>query len=291
MNNRALRADLVLLLVTLIWGLTFPLVTESVRYVSPYLFVSLRFGCAAVILFFLVLSKVKKTTPALLLSGLGLGVLNAGVYLLQSKGMQTVDADTAAFLAAAGIIFVPFISRCFGLAQVKTVEYFGVLLCLWGLYLLTGADLSRFHQGELLILAATLFWALSICFLQKVTPKIKQLDLLAFYQILFTLPVAVPLTLLTKQSASFPPLVIISILYTGILATALVFLLQVRFQKDTTATHAAIIYTLEPVLASFFAIYINHEALSWRVVSGGGVIILSIFLIEVLPRLKLLRLF
>lgn len=281
--TRSLRADFFLLVVTLIWGATFPLITEAVHYMSPFLFVTLRFSCAAIFLLFWVFKSLGKTTPPLLMAGIMLGILNAAVYLFQTFGMQTVDADTSAFVAAAGIIWVPFISYFMKLARVKWVEYLGVAVCILGLYILTGADLDKLNAGELWIVLANIFWALGVCYLQKVTPKIKELNLLAFYQIVFTLPFAVSMTAFNSHIVNLAPIVIIAIIYSGILATGVVFLLQVRYQKETTATHAAIIYSLEPVFASFLAIYINNQALTFRIIAGGGIVLASIILIEVVP--------
>lgn len=283
--TRSLRADFFLIVVTFLWGATFPLVTEAVRYMSPFLFVTLRFSCAAVFLLFWVFRKLGKTTPQLLMAGIILGFLNAAVYLFQTFGMQSIDADTAAFVAASGVIFVPFISALIGLAKVRVIEYVGTFVCFIGLYVLTGANLDHLNEGEFWILCASFFWAIWVCYLQKISPKIKEFNLLAFYQIVFTLPLTVALTGIDSHVSSWPPILWITLFYTGILATALVFILQIRYQKETTVTHAAIIYSLEPVLASFFAIYINHEPLTWRIIAGGSIVLFSIILIEIIPTL------
>ncbi len=287
--NNTLRADLFLLLVALIWGATFPLVKASLPFISSSLFVALRFSFAGVFFLFLLLPKLKKTSPYVLWAGLILGLLNAMLYLSQTFGMRHVDADTSAFIAAVGVVFVPFLSPLFGLAKVKPIEVVGSLVCVIGLYILTGANFKGLTIDELWILLASVAWATSVCYLQHAAPRIKELNLLAFYQVVFLLPMAFIAAALEHTAPSVPvfkPIVIFSLLYTGILATAVVFLIQVRFQKDTTATHAAIIYSLEPVLASFIAIYVNNEALTRRVVGGGAIILASILLIELVPRLR-----
>jgi drug/metabolite transporter (DMT)-like permease len=285
-NKKALKADFFLLIVALIWGATFPLVTAALQSISPYLLVTFRFGFAALFLLIWVFPKLQQTNTQVLFAGIVLGCLNAGVYLLQTTGMRHVDADTAAFIASMGVVFVPFISPFLKLAKVKRIEIMGTLICLIGLYVLTGADLKHFTFDEFLILLAGFFWACSVCYVQKVTPKIKQLDLLAFYQIVFILPAAAALSTIDYHLGPISPILVITILYTSLLATVAVFLIQVRYQKETTATHAAIIYSLEPVLASFIAIYVNNEPLSHRVIYGGGIILLSILLIELIPQLK-----
>ncbi len=282
--NKKLRADLFLLLATLIWGATFPLVTAALPFMDPFLFVLIRFVIAGLFFLIWIFPKFKYTDKKVLWAGLILGLLNAIAYLGQTFGMQTVDADTSAFIATTGVVLVPFIAPILGLARVKKIEVLGSFLCLWGLYVLTGAHLQDLSTGQFWILFSTLGWAGGVCYLQRVAPKIKEGALLAFYQIVFLIPVALILSGIHSEIPHFQPILIFALLYTGILATAVVFLIQVRYQKETTATHAAIIYSLEPVLASLIAMYVNHEALTARVVKGGGIILLSILLIELMPR-------
>ena len=281
--QRSLQADFFLLVVTLIWGATFPLISEALKFMSPFLFVTLRFSCAGVFLLFWIYKRLGNTSAPLLMAGIILGLINAAVYLFQTFGMQTVDPDTSAFVAAAGVVFVPFISHFMRLAKVKAIEYIGVFICLLGLYVLTGADLRHLHAGEFWILLAALFWDIGVCYLQKVSPKIKELNLLAFYQIVFTIPLSAVMTASDSHVIIWSPIVWIAIIYSGILATGVVFLLQVRYQQQTTASHAAIIYSLEPVLASILAIYINHQALTAEIILGGAIILFSIVLIEIMP--------
>jgi drug/metabolite transporter (DMT)-like permease len=112
---------------------------------------------------------------------------------------------------------------------------------------------------------------------------------LAFYQTAFVLPFAFICSAVHYQMPIFTPMVTFTILYTGILATVVVILIQLRYQKDTTAAHAAIIYTLEPVLASMIAIYVNDLPLSRNIIIGGGIIFMSVLLIELFPRLSLTK--
>ncbi len=281
------RADLLLLLITIIWGATFPLISASLPHIHAFVLVALRFGIASVFFLPFVLIRFKYTNKKVLWAGFILGILNAAIYLLQTFGMRHVNADATAFIAASGVVMVPFMAPFFGLGRVKKNEIVGSVVCLAGLYILTGAHFNYMNSAEGFILLAAVAWAMSICYVQKVTPNIKELKLLAFYQILFLLPFAGGLMACDYQAPVFTPMVIFTILYTGILATAVVFLLQMRYQKDTTATHAAIIYSLEPVFASIIAVYVNHLSFTEPVLVGGGLILLSVLMIELLPKLKL----
>ena len=285
--NKALQADLLLLLVAILWGATFPLVSAALPYMHTYLLVSARFTVAAVFFLPFVFLKLKKTDKRVLIAGLVLGVLNAAVYIFQTLGMRHVDADTAAFIASVGVVFVPFFSALMGLGRVKKIEIVGCLTCVFGLYILTGADFNAFTFDEGLILVAAIAWALGVCYIQYASPRIKETDLLAFYQIVFLLPISFFLSTFNFHMPVLKPIVVFTISYTGILATVVVFVIQVRYQRNTTATHAAIIYSLEPVLASLIAIYVNHLPLTPKVIYGGGIILLSILIIEVFPQIRL----
>lgn len=284
---RSLHADLYLLLIALIWGITFPLITEAIKYMSPFLFVTLYFATGGFFLFYCCLKNIKETDRTVLWAGLVLGALNAAVFILQTTGMKYVDTDTAAFIASTGVIFVPFLSPFFQLAKVKTIEIYGCFICLFGLYVLIGGDFHYINIWELLILLSSICWAASICYVQKITPYIKSFKLLSLYQVIFVLPFSIPFSIMDYKVSSWSPILIFTILFTGILATAITFLIQMRYQKETTATHAVIIFTLEPVLASFISIYINRGPLTSRIIYGGGIILMSILLVELLSNFSI----
>jgi len=71
-----------------------------------------------------------------------------------------------------------------------------------------------------------------------------------------------------------------SVLITSILATAVTFYLQTRFQKDTSSTRAGLIYALEPVFAVIFAYLISHEVLSGQEMIGGVLMLTAILIAE-----------
>jgi drug/metabolite transporter (DMT)-like permease len=73
---------------------------------------------------------------------------------------------------------------------------------------------------------------------------------------------------------------ILSLIYLATVATGLVFFLQMKFQKDSSATKAAIIYTLEPIFASSIAYFAVGESLNTVGIIGAGIIIAGILLSE-----------
>jgi drug/metabolite transporter (DMT)-like permease len=71
-----------------------------------------------------------------------------------------------------------------------------------------------------------------------------------------------------------------AVAYMGLVATALVFLLQSWAQRHTSPTHTALIFALEPVFAALFSWLAYGEALSGRMAAGGLLIVAGIAVSE-----------
>ena len=71
-----------------------------------------------------------------------------------------------------------------------------------------------------------------------------------------------------------------SFVYTALFATVLTTYLQSRFQKETTPTRAAIIYSAEPVISAVLAFFILHELIGYLGILGGFLILGGVLVSE-----------
>jgi drug/metabolite transporter (DMT)-like permease len=69
--------------------------------------------------------------------------------------------------------------------------------------------------------------------------------------------------------------------FLGLVATALVLTLWLLLQPHTTATHAALIFALEPVFAAFFSWLWTGEEVTAAVWAGGAVMMLGVLAAEI----------
>ncbi|MDF2940187.1 MAG: transporter drug/metabolite exporter family [Gammaproteobacteria bacterium] len=279
--ERSFKADFFLLLTTLIWGGTFPLIENAVAYIDPTWFVAIRFLFASLFLLPWIFIDLHRSNRKLLVGGLILGAINASSFILQTMGLKTVDAPTTAFITSTYVIMVPFLLPLFKLGKAKKLDILCSMICLGGLYALTNSHWTHLSAGEILVLACAVFTALGIVYLQKISRSGENLPLLAFYQILFVVPIAGAFAV--KASPQLPVLnhtVIFALLYCSLFATAIALFLQTTFQRQTSATHAAIIYSLEPIFASLFAWAFNDAHIGRNILFGGSLIILSIIMAE-----------
>jgi drug/metabolite transporter (DMT)-like permease len=155
------------------------------------------------------------------------------------------------------------------------------LICLFGLYILTGANLSGLTRGDFWVALCALSTAFSIILIQRVTKNISDILLFTFLQIVFT----VPCCLVThpdifNKSILNNYFVVGSIVFCALFATAIALLIQAKFQKYTTEFKAALIFTTEPVFATAFSCLFFGEIINFHIVAGGVFILLSILLSE-----------
>jgi len=75
-----------------------------------------------------------------------------------------------------------------------------------------------------------------------------------------------------------------SIVYMALVAGALAMLGQTWAQSQLDSTRSAIIMSMEPVFAAFFAVLLGGESVTWRMLVGGPMVIAAMLLVELVPR-------
>ncbi|MBX9705128.1 MAG: DMT family transporter [Gammaproteobacteria bacterium] len=278
-------ANLMLVGVTAMWGLTFPLIHSALSDINPGLFVVLRLSVAALVIVPFVCFRLTKVNTVLLLGCLALALLNTGTYLFQTQGLLTVPASRSAFITGLSVVmvplFMPFFRQFFPSTKPDLIAYISVAVCLVGLYILTGANLRQLSIGDLWTFGCAVCYALYIIVMQIMSVRERDFALLCFYQIFFCVPFTLPFAhaMPAAQLLQWP--VITAVVFCAVFATSLSIYLQSRYQRDTTATKTALIFALEPVFATIFAYFLNDSAITLSTLIGGILILLSIVLRDV----------
>jgi drug/metabolite transporter (DMT)-like permease len=275
------RADLALAFIALIWGATFVLVKQALADVSTLLFLGLRFSIAAVALA-LVFRKRAFQGGAALRGGLVAGVFLFIGYFFQTLGLRFTTASVSACITGLMIVMVPILSAAVYKKAPHPSEVLGVGVAAIGMALLT---LRSFHMGagDLLTLVCAAGFAVHLIVVNHYSP-IASFESITFVQIV----VAAGLALSSFWWAETPrirwsPSVLIALVVTGLLATALAFAVMVWAQQYTTATRTALILSLEPVFAWITSYLLAGETLSARASAGAIMILAGILLVELKP--------
>lgn len=283
MQSRNVRADLILLLVAVIWGFGFVAQRVGMDDLGPFGFNGSRFLLGALSLLPLLLvfkAKPGQGDIGKLLKG---GVL-AGLFLfvgasLQQVGLLYTTAGNAGFITGLYIILVPVIALCWG-QKTGLNTWSGALLAVSGLYLLSVNEDFSINYGDMLELIGALFWAGHVLLIGKLSPQMDSLRLSVVQFVvcaLLCLGVSLiwePGTLTTANLVgAWQPIV-----YAGVFSVGIAYTLQVVAQKDAPASHAAIILSLEAAFAALGGWWLLDEHLDGRALTGCGLMLAGMLL-------------
>lgn len=272
MIKKSIFADLSLLFVAFIWGVTFVVVQNAISFLPPNTFNGIRFFMAALLLggwlFLFERNQLKYFNKKLLLAGIVLGIWLFLGYSTQTIGLLYTSSSKAGFITGLSVVLVPLFSFIILRHRLGGNAIFGVALATFGLYLLTMTDISAINKGDVLVFICAVGFAMQIVFTGKYSKffptllltvvQISTVSVLSFIYAFFFENWNMAL----QPSVLFKLEVFAALVITSVFATALAFFIQTNFQKFTTPTRVALIFTMEPVFAAAAGIFINHEQLS-----------------------------
>jgi drug/metabolite transporter (DMT)-like permease len=163
-----------------------------------------------------------------------------------------------------------------------------VLLAMAGLAVLTLDEVSGLGvgYGEALILVAALLYALHIVGLGAwSTPQ----DAVGMALIQCLVIAAICGVAAAPGGITLPDRAgdWLSILYMAVFAGAGALLGQTWAQAHLPPTRSAIIMTMEPVFAAFFAVLLGGESAGPRMFLGGGLVLAAMLIVELVPRRRI----
>ena len=280
---------------TFIWGTTFIAQDTGMDYIGPYLFNGVRFfvGFIALLPFFKFFEKIsykkelnKNKKEFIKYSVLIVIFLFLG-SALQQVSLQYTDIANAAFFTIFYVPMVPIIVFFLFKDKIHWSNWPSVILCILGGYLLTNFYDATIRKGDALVVLGAIFWALHIIYVGKV---IKNFNL----PILIGLIQTSTVSLLSVFGAILFEEINIDgifkqtyqILYAGILSGGFAFVLQIYAQKNITPTPAAIIFSLEGVIATIAAWILLSQILNIDNIIGCIFIIVGVLISQIIPELK-----
>jgi drug/metabolite transporter (DMT)-like permease len=270
-----------LVVVTVIWGTTFPIIKSAVEDLSPGLLIAWRFLIAALVL----APWLTRVPKRLWLEGGLLGVLLFFSYWTQVMGLVTIPSGRAAFITGLNVIMVPLFLP-FLRQRVPWTAFVaaGVALIGIGLMSLNGFTLE-FSVGDAWIFACAVLYAVYIIAMDRLAAKYEALPLTAVQVavvcvcgLLFAAPEL-------ARGVSLEPLGEhwVQIVYLGVIATAVTTLIQSYAQRFVPAFQTAVIYALEPVWAAVFSFWWLREVLTTQGFIGAGLILVAMVLCQFDP--------
>ena len=281
-----------LIVCTLIWGTTFIAQDTGMDNIGPFTFNSARFfvGFLAVAPFVLLFEKkkvneqiqVKKNKFYKLIIPVGIFLFLATT--LQQVSLLYTDVANSAFFTIFYVLMVPIIVYFLFSEKLHWSVWPSVLACVVGGYFLSDIGNATIRFGDSLVLIGALFWALHIIYIGKI---INHFDLPFFIALIQNLIVATLSFILVIIFEEFDfskiKLETVEILYAGILSGGAAFALQIFGQRNISVAPAAIVMSLEGVIAAIAAWVILNQILELNNIIGCALILGGILLSQLAP--------
>jgi len=281
--------ELVLMLITMVWGGTFLAVHHAMTVSGPFFFVGLRFATAAALLALIACKSLRGLTLAECKAGIAIGAAISGGYGLQTWGMQTIASSQSAFITAMYVPLVPLLQWLFLRRMPGMMAWAGIVLAFTGLLLLAGPKSGSlaFSAGEVATLLSTLAIAGEIILIGACAGKV---DVKRVTVVQLAAASLFSFALMAPNGESVPhysPYLLFSALGLGA-ASAVIQVTMNWAQRSVSPTRATVIYAGEPVWAGIVG-RIAGERLPGMALLGGALIVLGVLISELKLKRKAKR--
>ena len=269
---------------TIIWGFGYLGVEDAINGGwGTFALIFARFGIAGLCLLpFSFKHKWWKNWP-LVKDALINAIFLFMAYITQTIGQSKTSIANTSFLTVMWVVFIPIILVIITKKRLKIKNYIGVGLAVIGAFVLCfGKDFTSFQVniGDIYVIFTAIFFAIQIIHLDFV---MKNHNALAVTNIqLFAVSLlALVVICLTGDFASFGSGGFVGLIYAAVFSSALGFYLQAFGQKYIAPTKAALIFSLESVVATVAAAFIFDEVITWNVIVGGLLMLAATIVVQI----------
>jgi len=284
-RRTSLLAMLALLAMTACWGSTFFLIKDLLDRVPVLDFLAVRFAIASAALWALAPRALGRLSRASLRHAVVLGLLYGVAQILQTAGLAHTPASVSGFITGMYVVCTPLFAALLLHTRITALTWAAVALAMVGLGVLSLNGLSVGY-GEAITFVSALLYALHIVGLgawsdarQVMGMTIVQLMVITAVCFVATVPDGVQLPGTTRDW--------VSVVYMSVFAGALALAGQTWAQAHLAPTRTAIIMSMEPVFAAFFAVLLGGEQVTARMLGGGLLVLTAMLVVELVPRRKI----
>lgn len=269
-----------LIFVAIIWGSGFVASEIALNTMTPVQILSIRFGIAAIIMIIGSYKRLKKVNKKLLLKGIVLGIFLYFAFAFQTFGLNYTTPSKNAFLTAVNVIIVPFIAFVFNKQSVDKFGVSGAFLSIIGIGILSLNSDLLLNKGDMLTLVCALLFAFHIYFTGKFSQDCDLVLLTTIQMVVAAILGSLIIVFTDGPKLAMESSSLLSILYLGLISTALAFFLQTWGQKYTNVTTAAVVLSMESVFGTIASIIIIKEIITGRMVFGSLLILIGVITSE-----------
>lgn len=278
--TKQLKADLMLLMITVFWGASYMLTKLGLGGMEPFNLTAVRFIIAFFIAAAVFHKQILGADRNTIKYSFILGMLLLGMFVSMTFGLQSTTASNAGFLISLSVVLIPIISFVFLKQKIERKVILGVCLALIGIALLTLDAQFKINVGDLLCILCALFCSIHVIVIGIFTREVDSIAL-GTLQLGFAGLFSIVISLLTENfKLPDTPISWFSVLLLSIFCTAIGYIVQSTAQQYTSATHTGLILSLEPVFSAILGYMVLGEVLAPKGYIGAAILMCSVLIAE-----------
>lgn len=279
MENKTLKYDLGMLLVTVIWGYGFIATKYAADCIPAGQLIFYRFLLAAILMVLVFHKELAYVTKTDIINSAILGFFLAIAFFMQTEAINHTTIAKNAFLSTLNVIMVPVIYSIANRERIDNYSIAGSLLALTGTATLSFNMDFSINLGDILSILCAFFFSLQIFFQGRFIRKSRasvlstgQICFGAFFSFFISLARGEMHFVMVEGKAVF------GVVYLAAMSTCFCFFMQAFCQKFTSPMKTAVIFSLEAVFASIFAVIVFKDAVTPRFLLGSFLIFTAVII-------------
>jgi drug/metabolite transporter (DMT)-like permease len=286
-NKKVIISELSLVVITIIWGLGFPITEIAINYgFGANTIMVGRFLTASILLTIVYFKRLKNINKELLLYGIITGVFLFLGFYFQTLGNAFTTASKNGFITQLNIVFVPLLYFLFFKKKVDLYNVLSVIIAVIGMFVLAEVGLNVLHIniGDFYTFICAIMVAFNVVtgsFFQK------KYDFDPALFVLINIYTAMVFSVIAMILFEEVPILTMNnvwpLVFLGVLNTALGFLVQSYTLKISIPTRVSLIVALESVFSAIGSVILLQEVLGVSVLFGGSLIIFAVIFNEIKP--------
>lgn len=273
-----LRGEITLLLVALLFGLSYIFQTRASFNIGPYSFGMMRYLVSSICLLPFAFKKDGTSLKEMIKIGVIMGFLLFAACAAQQFAAGKTESGKLGFITSLYIVMVPLIKWLVYKKKINKRIVLAVVLAVVGLYYLCNLNSLNINPYDFLLLIAAFAYAIEIIYVDEKGTKLNPMKFIfasSFGAFVFFLVMVLLKEKITLVSIE---LSLIDILYVGVASGAIGYSLQVIGQSEVDETRASLIMSLEAVISIFAGIIFLKEVFSIRELFGCVLMFISVLL-------------
>lgn len=256
-NKNTARNSFLLFITACIWGMAFVSQSKGMDYMHPFTFNGMRslIGAFVLLIYIIITRKAagKKAKPIAwgitLKAGLWCGLAFTVAGTLQQFGIKYTTVGKAGFITTLYIIFVP-LAGIFFRRRVSGKVWLCAAMAAVGMYLLCMTESFALSGGDVMVFLCAVVFAAHIMIIDYFAPKTDGVIVSCIQFTVCGIICGIGALIWGQPTAAQISDGMGTLLYAGVLSCGVAYTLQIVGQKGLNPTIAALILSLESVVAT-----------------------------------------